>query len=124
MVEPRQYDQSCAPTRQWRKRGAQAHGIGRSRGGLTTKVHLMIDALALPIGFELSEGQRHDSQPAPTMIDRYRPRCLLADKAYDSDALRAQLEELGNEPKFFWSAIDVRGAPSIEFYIVAVIMDR
>lgn len=57
----------------------------------------MVDALGLPIGFELSEGQRHDSQPAPTLIDRYRPRCLLADKAYDSDALRAQLQKLGSD---------------------------
>ncbi len=57
----------------------------------------MVDALGLPIGFELSEGQRHDSQPAPTLIDRYRPRCLLADKAYDSDSIRAQLEKLGSD---------------------------
>lgn len=57
----------------------------------------MVDALGLPLGFELSEGQRHDSQPAPTLIDRYRPRCLLADKAYDSDAIRALLQELGSD---------------------------
>ena len=51
----------------------------------------MVDALGLPTDFELTEGQRHDSQPAPVLIERCRPRCLLADKAYDSDSIRAQL---------------------------------
>ena len=73
------------------EKGAAQQGIGRSRGGLTTKVHLMVDALGLPTDFELTEGQRHDSQLAPTMIERNRPRCLLGDKAYDSDTIRAQL---------------------------------
>lgn len=76
------------------KGGAAQHGIGRSRGGLTTKVHLMVDALGLPMDFELSEGQRHDSQLAPMLVERCRPRCLLGDKAYDSDAIRAQLQTM------------------------------
>src|ERR1700761_5945810 len=40
-------------------KGAAAHGIGRSRGGLSTKVHLVVDALGLPLIFEITEGQRH-----------------------------------------------------------------
>jgi len=40
-------------------------------------------------------GERHDSQPAPELVDRTSPNCLVADKAYDSDALREQLEALG-----------------------------
>ena len=59
---------------------------------MTTKVHLVVDALGLPTDFELTEGQRHDSQPAPTLLERCRPHCLLADKAYDSDAIRALLQ--------------------------------
>jgi transposase len=69
--------------------------IGRSRGGLTTKVHLVVDALGLPVAFEVTAGQRHDSQPAPTLIDQITLRCLLADKAYDGDAFRAKLKERG-----------------------------
>ena len=42
--------QSRAPTRLWRPGGAAAQGIGRSRGGLSTKVHLVVDALELPLG--------------------------------------------------------------------------
>lgn len=40
-------------------------------------------------------GERHDSQPAPALLDRSAPSCLLADKAYDSNAIREQLEALG-----------------------------
>jgi transposase len=51
----------------------------------------VVDALGLPVEFEVTVGERHDSQPAPDLIDRVQPKCLLADKAYDSDALREQL---------------------------------
>ena len=77
--------------------GAQGNGIGRSRGGLTTKVHLVVDALGLALEFEVTEGQRHDIVAAPALIARTKPRSLLADKAYDSDAFRELLSELGCE---------------------------
>lgn len=77
-----------------RERGAEANAIGRSRGGPSTKVHLVVDALGLPLEFKLTEGQRHDSVPAIELIKRNRPKCLLADKAYDSDAIRSVLREM------------------------------
>ena len=58
-------------------------------------MHLVVDALGLPVDFEITVGQRHDSQPAPGLIDRVTPSCLLADKAYDTNAIRAQLAALG-----------------------------
>ena len=69
------------------------NAIGRSRGGWSTKVHLVVDALGLPLTFEITEGQRHDIVPAADLIERTKPSCLLADKAYDSDAFRLALEE-------------------------------
>jgi hypothetical protein len=75
------------------ERGAAAQGMGRSRGGLSTKVHLVIDPLGLPLTFEITEGQRHDSRPAQERVARVWSRCLLADKAYDSDAFRNALEQ-------------------------------
>lgn len=94
MVEHRQHDQSCSSAWLWWKRGAAANAIGRSRGGLSTKVHLVVDALGLPLAFELTEGQRHDIKAAPTLVARTEPQCLLADKAYDSDGFRSSLEQL------------------------------
>ena len=93
MAEHRQHDQPGAPARSRRKRGAQAHAIGRSRGGLTTKVHLVVDALGLPLAFRITEGNRHDIVPAPDLIEETQPRCLLGDKAYSSHEFRALLDE-------------------------------
>lgn len=76
-------------------KGAAQRAIGRSRGGLTTKAHLMVDALGLPVAFEITEGQRHDNQAAPTLIARTMPTCLLGDKGYDSNAIRSQLDTIG-----------------------------
>lgn len=58
-------------------------------------MHLIVDALGLPVAFEITEGQRHDNQRAPSLIMRAAPQCLLADKGYDSNTIRTQLSELG-----------------------------
>jgi len=67
--------------------------MGRSRGGLTTKIHALVDAEGRPVRLELTAGQTHDSQPAPDMLENIQAGAiLLADKAYDSDAIRQQVE--------------------------------
>ena len=70
--------------------------MGRSRGGLTTKIHAVVDANGLPITLKLTEGQAHDGRSAHGMLDTVgREQTLLADRAYDSDALRQTLAERG-----------------------------
>ena len=70
--------------------------MGRSRGGLTTKIHALVDANGLPVVLKLTEGQAHDGRSAADMLDRIRPgHILLADRAYDSDALRRSLKDRG-----------------------------
>jgi len=64
--------------------------MGRSRGGLTTKIHALVDADGLPIKLSLTAGQVHDSKPALELIKGISQHAtLLADKAYDTDALQA-----------------------------------
>ena len=58
----------------------------------------MVDALGLPLIFEITEGQRHDSRPAQGLLEKAASRCLLADKAYDSDELRRALHARGCLP--------------------------
>ena len=58
-------------------------------------MHLVVDALGLPLAFEVTEGQRHDIVPAPVLVTRTRPRCLLGDKAYSTHAFREHLASLG-----------------------------
>lgn len=72
-------------------------GIGRSRGGRSTKIQLVVDALGLPLLFEITEGQRHDRRPASALIQRAISRRLLADRAYDSDTFRARLNDQNRE---------------------------
>jgi len=70
--------------------------MGRSRGGLTTKIHALVDANGNPIALKLSEGQAHDGKSAADMLDNVEAgQILLADRAYDSDALRQTLAERG-----------------------------
>ncbi len=70
--------------------------MGRSRGGLTTKIHALVDAEGLPIELKLTEGQAHDGRSACDMLDALvEGQILLADRAYDSDALRKSLEDRG-----------------------------
>ena len=70
--------------------------MGRSRGGLTTKIHALVDAHGLPIQIKLSEGQAHDGTHAAEMLSLLGKECmLLADRGYDSDSLRAQIASQG-----------------------------
>ena len=70
--------------------------MGRSRGGLTTKIHALVDANGLPIALKLTEGQAHDGRTAKDMLGQMRAgQILLADRAYDSDALRRDLADRG-----------------------------
>ena len=70
--------------------------MGRSRGGLTTKIHALVDANGLPIALKLTEGQAHDGRSAADMLGGLAEgQVLLADRAYDSDALRKDLAERG-----------------------------
>jgi transposase len=70
--------------------------MGRSRGGLTTKIHALVDALGRPIRLKLTEGQAHDGRSAADMFATLGAgSVLLADRAYDSDALRESLAERG-----------------------------
>ena len=70
--------------------------MGRSRGGLTTKIHALVDANGLPVTLKLTPGQAHDGRSAADMLASLgQGDVLLADRAYDSDALRAEMAARG-----------------------------
>lgn len=73
--------------------------MGRSRGGLTTKIHALTDARGLPIKVLLTPGQAHDLLDADTLlIDLDEGDVLLDDKAYDADWLRQRIKAQGAAP--------------------------
>lgn len=43
-------------------------GIGKSRGGLTTKIHMSVDSCGFPLHFKITGGEVHDSKTAPELI--------------------------------------------------------
>ena len=69
--------------------------IGRSRGGLTTKIMALVDALGNLVRFTLLPGQRHDSVGVEPLIAGLDFEALLGDKAFDSDWLRDELAKRG-----------------------------
>jgi transposase len=78
-----------------RKRGTAAQAIGKCRGGLTTKVLALVDALGNLAKFILLPGQRHDSIGVDTLLDGTVIGALIADKAFDTNAIRGMLDEKG-----------------------------
>ncbi|MGP3968493.1 IS5 family transposase [Streptomyces sp. 6N223] len=96
-----------------RKKGApgraepDAHALGRSRGGLSTKVHLASDSRARPLALRVTAGQAGDAPAFETVMagirvlrsgpgrPRTRPDAILADRAYSSRAIRNHFRRRG-----------------------------
>ena len=55
--------------------------MGRSRGGLTTKIHALADAQSRPLRFILTGGQMHDSTTAAELLAGRTTSGVIADKA-------------------------------------------
>ncbi len=64
--------------------------MGRSRGGLTSKIHAVVDANGLPVRLGLTAGEVHDNRLCSLLLTGLGPRTmLLADRGYDADWIRA-----------------------------------
>ena len=83
--------------RRAQKRGTDDEAIGRSRGGPSTKINAVVDALGNPLRFILTGGQVHDSKQAETLIEGFDFDKLLADKGYDSNRFRDVIALKGGE---------------------------
>lgn len=74
--------------------------IGRTKGGLNSKLHAVCDQVGRPIIMLLTEGQVSDYKGAATILPALptSARTLIGDKGYDGDALRAAITARGIEP--------------------------
>lgn len=79
-------------------KGDDRNDIGRSRGGLSTKVHALVGTLGQPLYVELTPGQRHEATVAEALIDHAHGEIFLGDTAYDSKRIRDVLEGRGIRP--------------------------
>jgi transposase len=81
----------CSSVGRRRKRGTQNQAIGKSRGGLTTKIAVIVDALRNPIRFVLLPGQRHDITSFDALMAGIYCLALIGDKGFDAGWLRERL---------------------------------
>jgi transposase len=78
--------------------------LGRSKGGFTTKIHAVVDALGNPLHFQLTPGQTSDHVPAEELILSVgvQYKTVIADKGYDSDAFVETIIKNGGEALIPW----------------------
>jgi transposase len=82
----RQYDRAHPSTQCGRqKKDGEHQAIGRSKGGLSTKINAVVDALGNPIGFCLTPGSACDRYGSDELLTSFKAETLLADQGYDAD---------------------------------------
>ncbi len=80
------------------KGGRELQEIGRSRGGLTTKIHAVVDGLGNPIRVHLTAGNVNDCVPAVQLIGCLAAENVIADKAYDAQNIIDHILNQGSNP--------------------------
>lgn len=70
-----------------------SQGLGRSKGGFTSKIHAATDALGNPLKFIVTAGQKNDITQADILIEGIGNAYVIADKGYDSTELRLKIIE-------------------------------
>ena len=100
--QARPTDDRCDPSQgpphggQPAQKGAVPRRIGRTNGGLNSKLHAVCDGKGRPLIMLLSEGQMSDYKGAALMIDAFpKAKALLGDRGYDANWFRAALAERG-----------------------------
>ena len=68
--------------------------IEKSRGGNTTKIHMVVDAYGLPVNFSITAGNINDVTAAPDLINSTESiKIMVGDKGYDSELIRKTIEK-------------------------------
>ncbi len=75
------------------KKTREGEAVGKSRGGLSTKTHVAVDALGHPVRLLLTAGQASEYGQANALIEGFNTDYVLADKGYDSMGLLRWLKK-------------------------------
>ena len=78
-------------------KGGQGEALGRSRGGLSTKIHLVADAQGRPVRFALTGGQRADVSQAIPLLTGIEAGAVIADKGYEGNRVLSFIRDQGAE---------------------------
>jgi transposase len=94
--------------------------MGRSRGGLTSKIHAVVDSNGLPVRLALSPGEAHDLRLAGKLLSRLKSgSMLLGDRGYDADWVRELALKMGA-----WANIPPKGNRSAPICFSPVSLPR
>jgi len=97
----------------------RSQSMGRSRGGLTSKIHAVVDTNGLPVRLGLTAGESHDNRLALSLLSRLKSgSMLLADRGYDADWIRAFAPKGVLGPTFRPDAIEGSRFASAHTFIV------
>ena len=115
----------------WKKSDASEppdHALGRSRGGFSSKIHILCDGNGLPLHFHLTAGQTHESSVLDELLigaderlldeqgDRIAwPFAVGGDKGYRANWIDEYLLDLGIEPVIPSKENEDRDARPVEF---------
>jgi transposase len=71
--------------------------MGRSRGGLTSKIHAVVDTNGLPVHLSLTPGEAQDNRLCSVLLSALLPQTMLpADRGYDADWIRELARRQGH----------------------------
>jgi transposase len=92
--------------------------MGRSRGGLTSKIHALVDTNGLPVRLALTAGEEHDNRLAGKLPSRLKSESmLLADRGYDADWIRDLVRQQGAWANIPPKRIEQRRCASVRIFI-------
>ena len=104
------------------------HALGRSRGGFSTKIHILCDGLGHPLHFHLTPGQTHESTALDVVLQGADsnlfnadgeaiawPTSLGGDKGYRADWIDEYLIDLGIHPVIPSKENEDRGSRAVKF---------
>jgi transposase len=88
------------PARGWRKKRGNdtspaQQALGRSRGGFSTKLHIVVNGLGMPVDFKVTPGQAADITEAEALLAGHDFDAAIGDKGFDSKKLIAYIKSRG-----------------------------
>ncbi len=114
--------------KKWGAEETEDHALGRSRGGFSTKIHILCDGLGHPLHFHLTPGEQHESQALAAVIDGADaalrdgegqpiswPVAMSGDKGYRAEWIGTFLLGLGIKPVIPSKANEDRGEGPVTF---------
>ena len=78
--------------------GAAAQAIGKTKGGMNTKLAAVVDGLGRAVGLNLVAGNRHDLRAVDPLLEKLGDSWVIADRGFDAKDFRQEIISRGSTP--------------------------